>query len=429
MPSLPRSRDGMRLRWIVVGGAVLRLVAVVGVTPTVYVDSGEYQGVALLGGRRRPWTVPLLPAVVGDGAARVLAHAVLGVVAWAALAYAVAETLQHPRVRTAAVAAVMAMGAVAPIANYDATITSESVAVSLAVLLFAAVLRLARLPTVGRAVAVLAVAVPFAFTRNDHPYIVGLLAAVTAVLAVRRKPQAWAVVSVGLIAVAAWSLYAAGRNDEIARYNLALVVANRVLPDAAATDFFVDRGMPVPTIDVGDDTVLTLDDDRAWNEWAREDGQRTYVRWLLSNPRHLFLSPWSDLLALRGTSLEIDRPSAMLAPTDRYGRVHQVVPEPVEGLLWGGAGAAPVVVAATALAIAALRRRMPPLDDTVAVGVGALVVGAGHVVVVWHSSPLELGRLAMVAATTVHVALLLLVAYAVDGWVRSPRRSRAATPG
>src|SRR3712207_8367289 len=45
-------------------------------------------------------------------------------------------------------------------------------AVSLAVLLFAAVLRLVRLPSVGRAIAVVAVAIPFAFTRNDHPYLV-----------------------------------------------------------------------------------------------------------------------------------------------------------------------------------------------------------------------------------------------------------------
>jgi hypothetical protein len=415
---------------VVAGGAVLRLVAVVGITPTIYVDSGEYRGVALLGGRRRPWTVPLLHAVVGDGVARVLAHALLGVAAWAALAYAVAETLEHRRVRLAAVAAVMTMGAVAPVANYDATITSESVAVSLAVLLFAAVLRLARLPTVGRAVAVLVVAVPFAFTRNDHPYLVAVLAAVTAVLAVRRQPQGWAVAAVGLIAVSAWSLYAAGRNDEIARFNLALVVANRVLPDAGATDFFVDRGMPVPTIDVGDDTVLTLADDREWNEWARDEGQRTYLRWLVSNPRHLVLSPWPDLLGLRSTSLEGERlPTVMLAPNDRYGRVHQVVPEPIEALLWGGTGAAPVVLAAVGLAVAAARRRLAPGDTARAVGVAALVVGAAHAVVVWHSSPLELGRLAMVAATTIHIALLLLVATAVDGWLRSPRRSPAATRG
>jgi hypothetical protein len=420
----------VRLRWIVLAGAILRLVAVVGITPTIYVDSGEYRGVALLGGRRRPWTVPLLHAVVGDGVARVIAHALLGVAAWAALAYAIAETLEHPRVRLGAVAAVMTMGAVAPVANYDTTITSESVAVSLAVLLFAALLRLARLPTVGRAVAVLVVAVPFAFTRNDHPYLVAVLAAITAVLAVRRRPVAWAVVAVGLIATSTWSLYAAGRNDEIARFNLALVVANRVLPDVDATEFFVDRGMPLPTIDVGDDTVLTLADDDDWNEWAGEEGRRTYVRWLVSNPRHLVLSPWPDLLGLRSTTLEGDRlPTVMLAPNDRYGRVHQVVPEPIEALLWGGTGAAPVLLAAVGLGVAAARRRLPPGDAMRAVGVGALVIAIGHVVVVWHSSPLELGRLAMVAATTMHVALLLLVATTVDGWVRSLRRSPAATRG
>ena len=412
------------VRAVVAIGVVLRLVATVGVTPTVYVDSGEYRGVALLGGNRRPWTVPLLHAIVGDGAARVIAHALLGAAAWGALAYTVATLVQHPRLRVVAAGCVMTLGLVSPIVNYDTTITSESVAISLAVLFVVTWLRVLTTPTVARAAAVVAVAVPFAFTRNDHPLLVGLGALVAMALSLRLPERAWTVLAVGLIVTTAWSWYALGRNDEIARFNLALVVANRVVPDVEALEWFTDRGMPLPaTVEpevgvVGGDTVLTFADDRAWNEWARADGRGTYGRWLLTHPDELLLEPWPDLFGLRDTTLEAQRPTTvLLAPGDRYGRLRPVVPEPVESLLWGGGTAAPVLLAGAGLVAAAVPlprgrwRRLGPARAFAAVGV---VVGCGHLLLVWHASTNELGRLAMVAATTIHVSLLVLVAITID---------------
>lgn len=406
----------MKRAWVVVGiGAALRLVATVGITPTVYVDSIEYRGVALFGGRRRPWTVPLLHALVGDGAARVVAHAVLGAVAWGALALTLAELLRHPRVRLAAVAVVMTLGLVGPVVNHDTTITSETVAISLAVGLLAALLRLAAAPSVARAAVVVAVAVPFTFTRNDHPLLLTVPAVVAVVLAVRRRDVAVRVVAAGLVLVATWGWAAVNRNDEVARFNLALVVANRVLPDEGDTAFFADRGMPVPP--PGGDAVLAMSDSPAWNRWARASGRATYARWLLANPDHLLLGPWPDLFGTRSTTLEEDaRPTVLLAPADRYGRIHPVVPDPVEELLWGGRTAGPVLVAGAGLAVVAVARGrgLRGIGAAPAVAVGALVVGVAHLWVVWHASPVELGRLAMVGATLVHASLAVLVAVAVD---------------
>lgn len=418
----------MSVRAIVAAGALLRLVASAGITATVYVDSAEYRGVALLGGTRRPWTVPLLYAVFHDGAARVVAHAVLGAAAWAALAFAVAEVLDHPRVRVAAAAAVMATGLVSPVTNYDTTITSETVAISLGVLLAAAWLRLLVAPSLGRAIAVVAVAVPFTFTRNDHPLLLSIAAGAALYLAARHPGRPWKVAAAGLFLTCLWGWYAIGRNDEIQRFNLALVVANRVLPDAAATGFFVDRGMPIPA---GTDPVLAMAEDAGWNEWAGESGRWVYAQWLLTNPRHLLLEPWPDLFGTRNTTLEEQRtPVVLLAPGDRYGRVHPVLPEPVEALLWGGSTAAPVLLAGLALAAASVRGRRPR-GPPARFATALVALGLVHLLVVWHASPLELGRLAMVAATAMHVGLLLLVALAVDDElrVRSGRARPAARPG
>jgi hypothetical protein len=399
-------------------GAALRLLATVGVQPTIYVDSGEYRDPAFFGGHRRPWTVPMLYELVGDGTARVVIHAVLGAVAWGCLALALVEVLRHPKVQAAAAAVVMALGLVGPVANYDATITSETVAVSLAVLLVAAWVRVAAAPSLARAVAVVAVSVPFAFVRNDHPLLVAATAAIAIALAVRGREQLWYVLLAGLVVVAGWGLYASGRNDEIERFNLALVLGNRVLDEDDDLAWFVDAGMPLPdALGTGDD-VTTLDEDPAWSAWAGDEGRTTYTRWLLTHPRHLLFDPWPDVFGVRDTTLEPERrPVVLLAPGDRYGRMHSVVPDAVEQVLWGTTSAAPVVVPAAWLAVAAWRRRRgiaARVGPVRAVGAAAVVLGLGHVLVVWHASTNELGRLAMVAATNVHVGLVVLVAVTLD---------------
>jgi hypothetical protein len=170
---------------------------------------------------------------------------------------------------------------------------------------------------------------------------------------------------------------------------------------------------------VDGDTVLTLAGDRTWNEWARDDGRTTYGRWLVLHPRQLLLEPWPDLFGLRATTLESQGANVvLLAPGDRYGRIRPVVPEPLESVLWGGDTAAPVLVAGVGLAVAAVvpRRRgvLRRLGRARTLAAAALVLGGGHLLLVWHASPNELGRLAIVAATTIHVSLLVLVAVTFD---------------
>jgi len=422
-------------------GAVLRVVATLGVTPTVYVDSIEYRGVALLGGHRRPWTVPLLHAMVGDGAARVVAHALLGAAAWSALAVAVAAVVEHRGVRLVAAAAVIGTGLTTSVTNYDATITSETVAVSLTVLLVAAWLRIA---TAGltplRAAALLGVAVLFAFTRNDHPLLLALNAVPAAVVVLRTRERRWAAVAGGLLVISAWGVLAANRNDEIERFNLAMVMANRIVPDEDFLRWFTERDMPLPRgvqpgVGLpGGDTTLAFADDPAWNRWAGRDGRSTYIRFLAVHPHHLLLEPWPDVLGLRSTTLEPpQRPTVLLSPGEGYGRVHPVLPPPVESVLWGPGEPGSIVVALAGLTAAAVaggaaaelrhpRRAVARLGPARLVAGAALVLGVGHMLLVWHASPIELGRLAMVPATTVHVAVLVLVAVTVDRRVSSNSR-------
>lgn len=402
---------------LVLAGMALRLLAVVGITPTVYVDSVEYRGVALLGGERRPWTVPLVHALVDDGSARVVFHAVLGACAWAALAVALSEALRTRAVRLAGTAAVMAMGASTAVTNWDTTITSETVAVSLTVVVFALWIRFATSPSVGRAVALVGACVPFAFTRNDHPVLVSGMAVVALALAARNRRRSSVVLAIGLVSISAWSVAAWRQNDEIERFNLALVIANRVIPEPERLEWFVGRGMPLPreAVEPGADAVLALADDAEWDDWAGSDGSGVYLEFLIHHPRHFLLGPWPDLFGRVGTSLEpTSVPTVMLSPADRYGRVHQVLPDPVEEVAFAPGNAGSVLVSLFGVAaVGVVRGRRWPGPEAV-LAAAALCFAAGHLLLVWHASPNELGRLAMAPATTVHVATLSLVAFAAE---------------
>jgi hypothetical protein len=341
--------------------------------------------------------------------------------------------VRHPVVRWVAALAVLGTGLTPTVTNYDATITSETVAVSLTVLLLAAWLRLLSAPSARTAAALVALAVLFTFTRNDHPWIVAAAASVAAIVAWRGHlgRRTWAVVAACLAVVSVWGVAAAGRNDEIERFNLAMVMANRVVPDVDLLEWFVERDMPLPRgVEpglglVGGDTTLAFAGDDRWNEWASDDGRRTYVQFLLTHLDHLLLEPWPDILGVRSTTLETQvEPVVLLSPGDAYGRSHRVVPEPVESLLWGPGDAGSLLVALAGLLVAGLvsvarrgRGAFERLGATRAFALAALALGAVHLFVVWHASPIELGRLAMVPSTTIHVAVLLLVAVTVDGRV------------
>jgi hypothetical protein len=400
----------------------------------VYVDSIEYRDVALFGGNRRPWTVPLLYNIVGDAQLRVFAHAVLGAFAWGALALALASALQHRVVQLVATGVVVATSLTTAVTNYDATITSESVAVSLTVLLLALLLRLVltREPTMQDVAGLLVVIVLFAFTRNDHPLVLWAMVVPMAVVAIRMRERAWAVIAVGLVVVAGWSWYASTRNDEIQRFNLAMIMANRVVADAGMFEWFVDRGMPVPAgVEpvvglAGGDTTLAFANDARWNRWASDDGTGAYGRYLLTHPRYLLLEPWPDVLGLRNTTLEPPSTTpVLLAPTQAYGRVHPVIPEAVESLVWGqreaGAAAVALVVLGGHAMLRARRLRgrgrtalLAALGPVRTLAAAGLVIAAGHLLLVWHASPIELDRLAMVPATTVHACLIILLAVTAD---------------
>ncbi len=418
--------------WLAVVLVAGRLLAVVGLRPYVYVDSGEYLVLDLTGRSRRPWATPLLYELVpGQHRGEVVAQALVGGLAWTALAVAVAAWFPVRRVGLAAAATVAALGLTTSVTNWDTAILSESLALSLTVALVAAWLQLVRRPGWWAAAAVVALTLPWLFVRQSllpTAWLVVAVAVGAAVLA-RRRAGAWrpmAATAAALLVLTVLASWSYTRNQEVVRTNLTVIVANRVVPDAERLAWFRDHGMPVPASGALDVTSLT--EDPAFSRWVAGEGRRTYLTYLASHPWYTLTEPLDDLVGVRRSYGDEPAPQVtMLSPADGYGMARPVIPEVLEAVLFGP-GATGTVVAALALALGASVARYRHRDRRWAVSLALIGLSLAALLTGWHGATPELGRLAIVAAVALRIGLILHLAVVVEGALL-PRREAGAPGG
>lgn len=409
--------------WLLAAVVLLRLVAVAGMRLYLYVDSAEYDRIDLSGDWRRPWAVPFLYWLIpGNARGMVVGQALVGALCWAVLAFSAAAWFRLRSARIAVAVVVAGLGCTATVTNWDAAKLSESLGLSLTVLVIAAWLNFLRRTELVTAALVALATVPWLFVRQSlvpTGWLVVVLAGIGAVVAWRRR-RPGAAPAVRLLAVlclvlaletgVASATYA--HNQEIVHENLLVIVANRVAPDPGRLAWFEDHGMPVPPSgDLGPDALRS---DPAFSDWVAHEGRSTYARYLLTHPWYTATAPLDDFAGVQRSSADEAAPSvAMLAPPDRYATSRPVLPGVVEDLLFGPGDTGTVIlllVVVLGWSAARFRRRssrwVVPLS-LVFLAVATLYTG-------WHGATPELGRLALVGAIVLRIGLLLQLAFLIE---------------
>lgn len=412
--------------------AVLRLAAIAGIHPYVYVDSGEYELLDFTGAAKRPWTVPLLYEVFGPLEARLVAQALVAAAAWTALALAVAGTVRDRRVAVAAAGAVLALGLTTSVTNWDAAILSESLALSLSAGVLAAWARMVARPSGVAAAAVVALSVLWLFTRQDHLYLLWAVVGVAVLVSARARTGPWLALAAGLLAAALWGQVVYGRNSEARDHNLALIVGTRVAPHPARLDWFEDHGMPVPPfLEPGTATPPEeLEADPAFARWLSHDAPGTYALYLVTHPWYTVTAPLGDMLSVRPAYADppVDD-DPLLAPANAYAASRRLLPEPLEAVLFApGRTGTVVALVVGAVAAVAWRWRRAGVEPRHLVPVAAAGLAAVGLYLSWHSSTIELGRHALTAAVVLRLACLVLLAQVADGAL-ADRRAAAGGGG
>ncbi|CAN5511003.1 hypothetical protein BH10ACT1_BH10ACT1_28170 [soil metagenome] len=419
--------------WLVVATVALRLLAVAGLRAYVYFDSAEYDTLDFSGRWRRPWATPYLYSLVpGDPNRIVVAQALIGALCWVVLALAAAAWFRAPGVRLTTAVTLVALGCTTSITNWDAAKLSESLALSLTVLVVAAWLNLVRRPTIVTASLLLVATLPWLFVRQSllpTAWMVALVAVAAAICAWRRDGAGpvFGGVAVGLVLLAGLASFSYGRNQEVVRENLTVIVANRIAPDPTRLEWFVDHGMPTPRS--GQYDYVSLKASPSFVRWVADEGRGTYVRYLVTHPWYALTEPLDDMVGVRRSyGDEPEAHTTMLSPADAYGASRPVEPELLEQLLFepGGTGTVTTAIGATAAWTVVRRRLWAPgwtvATVLVAVSFASLLAG-------WHGATPELGRLAIVGAVGLHVGLVVQLAFLAEAELLARRGDPAAVAG
>jgi hypothetical protein len=368
---------------------------------------------AFLAGQR-PFTVPLMYKLVGASPMAVgILQAGLSMLAWTLLAVQVARSMHGFWVKVAGFGLVLTFSLSSGVMGWDTVIMSESISLSLMVLLVAGWLWLLEAWHWSKVVLLVVITFFWAFSRETNAYVVLMIAAILSGAALVQpscRRYLWIAVFFVTFFVANQVSSNVGRRWEFPFLN---VLAQRILPSPIVKAYFRLAGMPVtPQLEDMADQWASSHGGAFYNDpnlaefrqWFRSRGRLTYLQWFLCRPCPFLVEPIVEMGEMFGSS--------------GYGyfsvRFTRSLPESIEGVVypreatpflwWLAAIAAGAVIGAKAW-------RSSPLW---AVPLTLILLMYPHAFLVWHGDAMEVGRHAVQAGIQFHLGLWLLGLLALD---------------
>ena len=220
----------------------VRGIAAVGQTVQRYPDSVGYDTLKFFSPTDRPWPIPFIYALTGSDTSRVVAHVIIGTLAWGSLAWVASRGVRWQRT---AFIAVLVLGLTPQVIRYDVVILSESLSISFAVLAVASTMyRLAVRSTFATVWWALSLML-CAMSRPTHALIIVACLAPVMWKFLSSRGKNLNLGSVGLLLLLLSSVFTIQQSQHMSLLNLYTVVSSRVISDDQRFDWFVDRGMPV----------------------------------------------------------------------------------------------------------------------------------------------------------------------------------------
>lgn len=431
-----------RARLLALGGlalyVALRLIAFLGASPLEEGDTPDYRHVAGLSvfdpdfyANVKPWALPLLYKLLPGDGLRTVGQLLISIAAWSVLAAVVASLVRDLWLRIAAVVLVLALSLTWPVIWWDRVLLGESLSISLAVLVLAALLAFAERPGRGRVALVLAAALLAASVRDTNAFLVLLLLVPIALATATVRPHRGlaAAMLAGALLIAATSQLSARAGDrwEVPSVN---VVGGFILPNPEATEYFRAHGMPLtPALreQTGKSGPPMIEAVRGRPElgsfrvWLREEGQGTYVRWLVSDLRHSVSEVIRSRDRLFGRQFNA---TSSHRPADLDDGVPHLLPGSVERVLYPNGRAMGVLWLLLCGGAAAFAAWRGGARRTWLVPLTALTATLLLAFVIWHGDYLEPERHALLVSLLSRLSPMVLLVLAVDALARG----RAAGP-
>jgi len=364
----------------------------------------------------KPWGAAVLYKMVGSSPVTIDAvQTVLSALAWLALAWAFSRVIRGHWLKVAAFALILGFSLAPPVQMWNHIIQSESLSISLMVLILAVWMSLWQKWRWDKLIALIFLFAWWIGTRETNVYLSLMIAGILVLIGLFFKQQRfyWAV-SVVLV-IFCYINMQISEVPTIPRwlYPLTNTVLHRILPNDEFVQYFEAMGMPVSP------ELLSLSGGFANSEnfavynnpaleemerWLYKRGKDVYVRFLIDYPAYTLFSPWWHIRELLASS---DVPS--YAP-DEY--------TPVMAWLFGSIFFPNSLwfVLLLALLTLALTVVTKAWRDSYAfwLMLGFLALFFPHFYLAWHGDAAEVGRHAIQASVQLRLTLWLLLLLALD---------------
>jgi hypothetical protein len=333
------------------------------------------------------------------------------------VAVATGRTLRTRPGRIVGFAAVLLLGSCLDVGQWDRVIGTESLSVSVGVMIVAAVLWWWGRWSYARVGGLCALVVLWALLRDANALVVGATGVVALVVALfRRGALGRTLLAVGAVAVVA-SAGAALSSDVGGRWQQPLqnVVTFRVLTSPERTDYFLRRGLPVSPVDARRIAGRCVNPvgaflcekvaDPGFYAWMDRRARPAYVRSWFAFPATTLWEPLAHERGIVGSRL----PVAEITGT----RLQASYADTVEKLVFPRS---PRVVFAwlAILAIGVAVLGSWAARPLLVAGCGLIVLTYVHLWVVWTGDAVELQRHGLSAAVQLQLGLWLLTLGLLD---------------
>jgi hypothetical protein len=403
---------------------VVRLWEAVIAPARIWPDSKNYEAIgstplwsrAFWFGGRPPLT-PFLWKLTGSAERFVIGQTLISAFAWGFLAWTVGTLLPPGRKRLIGVSVILAFAITKPIALWDGSVLSESLALSGLALLFGASILLVQKLTPLRAAALVLAALWCALARDTQIILPATLAATFLIVALRRRRtprlRPLLLIAFALLLAAGFcmtTVVESGRDAVNTTDNLYA----RVFPYPARVAWFASHGMPEarridalassePTPVGTAATVfpnLTSPTYIRLHTWVHDHGSTTYALWIATHPWLVILEPLrKPQEAFGNASAGINAYEA--TNTASFG-LTPLVWEPGLWLL---------AVAAGTLAIGYRRDLRSNRALQVIIGLG--LIGIPAMLVAWNGDGEETTRHTFEGLAEIHLGVLIALLYVV----------------
>jgi len=377
-------------------------------TPAYLRISGESFLSKAIWAKARPPMFPLILKIFDADVIKVSAfQAAFSIFSWGALAFSLAYTFKGI-LRPIAFALILALSLERHIAGWDVVLLTESISISLMALFIATWLWLLKRWSWGKMGLLSLVAFLWAFTRDTNSWILlmiaGLILLSVLFWSARKRYLAIAFMFILIFLFSNFSAEA-GKRWVFPFQN---VLAQRILPDNQAMNFFANCGMPVTPelLDLADGFANSNDrafyTDQAlepYRVWLFVGGKSCYMRWLLSRPLASLRAPWDDVPWLLAFS-EVTR---------FYPQAYEpILPWYMEKILYPRKAHWLLLGLVTIAALVAIWKKLWKTNPAWVVFIGLCLLIYPHVFIVWHADVLGTDRHALTISIQFVISLWLL---------------------